>query len=254
MATTVQPARTAATSGGVQVPTVRPAEQSIRTNFLVLVMNDLDTGQPTLCSATDPHESVDEVDAARVMEQAAEAHKKIDEGVQLALAFEGQQRRARSIKNEDGALNEVGRQLLAEIADRLTDLFAGAEDPLAALREWHAGMQKYANAPQDEHYPWCQAGACLTLCGDDGVYIEHQGPRVALPAPDGVDSVRGNLVDARLAASTEDGTPATVVSLTGADGNGTIVQGKDLDKLISDTALFLHQLRLMRTQVTEVQS
>ena len=66
-----------------------PAEQSISTTFLVEVMNDLDTGQPTLIGSSDPHlGDLQVVTADQVIAKAPEQHRLIDKAVQLALDYE----------------------------------------------------------------------------------------------------------------------------------------------------------------------
>lgn len=66
-----------------------PSEQSIAASFHVEVMNDLDTGQPTLIASTQPnHGDLQVVTAEQVRRKAAEASAAIAQGVELANAFE----------------------------------------------------------------------------------------------------------------------------------------------------------------------
>ncbi|MFJ6293238.1 hypothetical protein ACIQJX_07740 [Streptomyces griseoviridis] len=245
-----------AASGGVQVPTVRPSEQAVNVNFHVVIMDDPDTGQPTLCTADDPHESIREATLASVLEQAAAAHKKTDAGVQLAVRHAIAERRSQQIHNPDGTLSEAGQKVLAQITEQVIEMASQAADPLACLDEWSSRFRLGARQLSDprKHYSWCQPGACITVDSDDGPYTEHQGVTAALPAPDRVESYRGNLVDARLSASEEDGSPVTCVSLVGATGNGANLDGDGLDTLIENTAGFLNQLRMMRLHVGTVQA
>ena len=81
MSTTVQP----------EAPTASPAprEQSLSTFFHVEIMNDLETGQPTLIGSSDAsHGDLQVVTADQVIAKAMEQHRLIDKAVRLALAYE----------------------------------------------------------------------------------------------------------------------------------------------------------------------
>ncbi|MFJ9427564.1 DUF6907 domain-containing protein [Streptomyces sp. NPDC101249] len=249
MGATVQPSA----SGGVQVPTVRPSEQAVHVNFHVVVMDDPDTGQPTLCTANDPHESIREATLASVLEQAAAAHKKTDDGVQLAVRHATAEQRKHLIHNPDGTLSEAGQKVLDETTELLTELAMKAPDPRAAADAFIAEFVRATSGPRG-HYPWCETDACRTVDGDDYQHTEHQGPIAALPATEDIRAHHGNYLDARLFTSDEPGKPLTVVSILSANGNGELLTGPGLDKLIDDTANFLNQLRLMRPHVGEVQA
>ena len=64
-------------------------EQSITTAFHVEVMDDLETGEPTLIGSSDAnHGDLQVVTADQVIAKAMEQHRLIDNAVQLALAYE----------------------------------------------------------------------------------------------------------------------------------------------------------------------
>ncbi|MFF1321474.1 DUF6907 domain-containing protein [Streptomyces chartreusis] len=78
-----------ASNGGVQVPTARPAEQSITASLTVEVMHDLDDGTPTLVASTEGNQGdlqVVTVDQVRAMIAEQRAHLNRQE--QLALAYD----------------------------------------------------------------------------------------------------------------------------------------------------------------------
>lgn len=225
-------------------------EQSISTHYLVEVMRDLDDGQPTLIRANDPTlGDLQVVTAAQVVAEAPAQHKKIDDGVRLALAFEAHQRRS-----AEAAANEGREQAFAKVVDTVLAHASKAGDPVAFVDQWAQEFEAHMKAPDASHYAWCQPGACQTHEGDDGLHAEHQGVQATVPAPAGYKTCRGNVLDARLYASDEGGTPVTVASVVGADGNGTILDGPGLDQLIADTGAFLDQLRHMRVHIGEARA
>jgi hypothetical protein len=70
-------------------PSSRVAEQSLTTTFHVEVMNDLETGEPTLIGSSDPHHGdLQVVTADQVIAKAMEQHRLINKAVQLALDCE----------------------------------------------------------------------------------------------------------------------------------------------------------------------
>lgn len=84
-----------------EAPTASPAprEQSLTDAFHVEIMSDLDSSQSMLLASTDPNQGdLQVVTVDQVAALAAEAHKKIADGVALALDFEAATRQTEAEK------------------------------------------------------------------------------------------------------------------------------------------------------------
>jgi hypothetical protein len=101
----------------------------------------------------------------------------------------------------------------------------------------------------DGHFPWCEASSCFVSEPDEhGEYVDHQGPVASVHAPQNTPAVEGTLLRARLCSDAADLRGATV-SISGSNGNGTLLTSDELDPVIDELAAFVDQLRAMRLQL-----
>jgi hypothetical protein len=122
--------------------------------------------------------------------------------------------------------------------------------PIVDLIEAEKAAQAQA---EPGHHPWCLPGACITRRFDGGEpYIEHQGPQIDLPIPDGMDCRDGQLLSADLHAL-EEFTGDPMVSFN-SGGNGVLLDRSDLDKVINNLDGFLNGLRAMRQKLSQEQA
>lgn len=134
-------------------------------------------------------------------------------------------------------------QALAKVTEQHHKLDQGALIALA----YEAHTRSTRTAPG--HFPWCETDSCSVSEPDEhGEYIDHQGPGTSVRAPRTMPTEEGTLLRARLCSDAADLRGATV-SITGSNGNGTLLTSDELDPVIDELAAFVDQLRAMRLQL-----
>jgi hypothetical protein len=148
------------------------------------------------------------------------------------------------VASRDGNQGDI-KEVSLSTALQMVDEEHAKLDQIAQLAiDFEAATKGRSGEPG--HHPWCEPGACFVGPPDDqGEYIDHEGPVASLRAPHCMPTEEGVLLRARLCSDASDGDGATV-SITGSDGNGTLLDGSELETVITDLAAFLNQLRAMR--------
>ncbi|MEU1497030.1 hypothetical protein [Streptomyces sp. NPDC005732] len=158
-------------------------EQSVSTTFHVEVMNDLETGQPTLVASTYPNQGdLQVVTMEQVGGKASEAHAVIAQGVALAAAYEAATAAPAEAPPTQTAIDlETGDALLFTC-------MTGCNYPHAS----DEGTPGFADEVTCVNYDRKNQGVLPIGCGDDStpgpvlstlIQVDHFHPDPARRAP-----------------------------------------------------------------------
>ncbi|MER6435467.1 hypothetical protein ABT275_03760 [Streptomyces sp. NPDC001185] len=141
------------------------------------------------------------------------------------------------------------------LTPEMADTFARTVDTFGSKVRAFAHLARSTALGEDGHFPWCNTSACGTYeAGEDGPYVDHQGVSASVRAPRFMTSHEGVLVRAHLHSDAAYGNGGASVSLTGCNGDGTILDPDELGAVIDDLAGFLDQLRVMHHHLKAVQA
>ncbi|MET9506887.1 hypothetical protein ABZX62_00115 [Streptomyces flavidovirens] len=148
------------------------------------------------------------------------------------------------------AVHDQDNQDLIPIVDILGDLTVRvtANQSLKPLLDLIAQDKADEATAEPGHFPWCTH--CVTRQDNNGgTYIDHVGPRIDLRIPHGMDCRNGQLLSADLGAL-EEFTGKPEVSFN-SGGNGVLLDGPELNRVIGDLETFTEGLRAMHHQMEQ---
>ena len=143
------------------------------------------------------------------------------------------------------AVHDQNNQDLIPVVDCLAEIIerVASHQPLQPLISAIERFKAEENAAEIGHYPWCD-GDITYPDGDGKPVIEHVGPRIDMPLPDGMDCRGSQLLSANL-SSHDEYTGEPMVSYN-SGGNGVLLDRPQLDQVIADHDAFVEGLRNMR--------